>query len=162
MDEANVRKLKSSDGAEFEVEEKILASNDFFKDLFKDFTNPDEVINVNQVDGKNLQKIIDYLKHYGTETEKPKVIPKPLPSNDLKNFVNEWDYNFIHPLTIEECIDLINAANFLNVSDLVTLVAARLASDMMTGTVEEVRERFGIKPDMTEEEMEEYDRYPLD
>ena len=160
MDDSKIRKLKSSDGKIFEVDEKILANSKFLKDLINDYPQPDQEIPTNQVDGKNLEKIIEYLKHL--EIQKPKVIPKPLPSNDLKMFVNEWDYNFIHPLTIEECIDLINAANFLDISDLVTLVAARLASDMMTGPVEEVRERFGIKSDMTEEEMEEYDRYPLD
>ena len=33
---------------------------------------------------------------------------------------------------------------------------------MMTGTVEEVREKFGIKCDLTEEEIKEFDKYPLD
>ena len=160
MDESKVRKLKSSDGKIFEVDEKIIAYAKVLEGCLKDYPDPDQEIPTNQVDAKNLEKIIEYLKHY--DIEKPKVIPKPLPSNDLKSFVNEWDFNFINPLTIEECIDLINAANFLDIADLVTLVAARLAADMMTGPVEEVRERFGIKPDMTEEEMEEYDRYPLD
>ena len=158
MDESKVRKLKSSDGKIFEVDEKILAHSKVLQGAMNDY--PDQEIPTNQVDAKNLEKIIEYLKHY--DIEKPKVIPKPLPSNDLKSFVNEWDFNFINPLTIEESIDLINAANFLDISDLVTLVAAKIAADMMTGPVEEVRERFGIKPDMTEEEMDEYDRYPLD
>ena len=160
MDEKNIRKVRSSDGQVFEVNEKILAHSKVLKDTMKDYPGADQEIPTNQVDAKNLQKIIEYLKHY--DIEKPKVIPKPLPSNDLKLFVNEWDFNFVNPLTIEESIDLINAANFLDIGDLVTLVGARLAADMMTGPVEEVRERFGIKSDMTEEEMDEYDRYPLD
>ena len=158
MDDSKVRKVRSSDGTVFEVNEKILDHSKVLQGAMNDY--PDQEIPTNQVDAKNLQKIIDYLKHY--DIEKPKVIPKPLPSNDLKAFVNEWDFNFINPLTIEESIDLINAANFLDISDLVTLVAAKIAADMMTGPVEEVREGYGIKPDMTEEEMEEYDRYPLD
>ena len=160
MDDSKVRKIRSSDGTIFEVDEKILAHAKVLQGAINDYPDPDQEIPTNQVDAKNLQKIIDYLKHY--DIEKPKVIPKPLPSNDLKAFVNEWDYNFVNPLTIAESIDLINSANFLDISDLVTLVAAKIAADMMTGPVEEVRERYGIKPDMTEEEMEEYDRYPLD
>ena len=160
MDEANVRKLKSSDGKTFEVNEKILSTSKFFKDLINDYPQPDQEITINQVDGKNIEKIIEYLKHY--ENEKPKEIPKPLPNNDLKSILNEWDYNFINPLSIEDLIDLINAANFLDIGDLVALTAAKLAAEMLTGTIEEVREKFGIKCDMTEEEIAEVDKYPLD
>ena len=160
MDEANVRKLKSSDGKTFEVNEKILSTSKFFKDLINDYPQPDQEITINQVDGKNLEKIIEYLKHY--ENEKPKEIPKPLPNNDIKSVLSEWDYNFINPLSIADLIDLINAANFLNIDDLVALTAAKLAAEMLTGTIEEVREKFGIKCDMTEEEIAEVDKYPLD
>ena len=160
MDEANVRKLKSSDGKTFEVNEKILSTSKFFKDLINDYPQPDQEITINQVDGKNIEKIIEYLKHY--ESEKPKEIPKPLPNNDLKSILNEWDYNFINPLSIADLIDLINAANFLDIGDLVALTAAKLAAEMLTGTIEEVREKFGIKCDMTEEEIAEVDKYPLD
>ena len=160
MDEANVRKLKSSDGKTFEVNEKILSTSKFFKDLINDYPQPDQEITINQVDGKNIEKIIEYLKHY--ETEKPKEIPKPLPNNDLKSILSEWDYNFINPLSIADLIDLINAANFLDIGDLVALTAAKLAAEMLTGTIEEVREKFGIKCDMTEEEIAEVDKYPLD
>ena len=160
MDEANVRKLKSSDGKIFEVNEKILSTSKFFKDLINDYPQPDQEITINQVDGKNIEKIIEYLKHY--ENEKPKEIPKPLPNNDLKSILSEWDYNFINPLSIADLIDLINAANFLDIGDLVALTAAKLAAEMLTGTIEEVREKFGIKCDMTEEEIAEVDKYPLD
>ena len=160
MDEANVRKLKSSDGKVFEVNEKILNTSKFFKDLIIDYPQPDQEITINQVDGKVLEKIIEFLKHY--ENEKPKEIPKPLPNNDLKSILSEWDYNYINPLSIADLIDLINAANFLNIDDLVALTAAKLAAEMLTGTIEEVREKFGIKCDMTEEEIAEVDKYPLD
>ena len=119
----------------------------------------DQEIIINKVDAKNLEKIVEYLKHY--ETEKPKEIPKPIPSNDLKSFLSEWDYNFINPISIEELIDLINASNFLGIDSLIKLISAKLASEMMTGTIEEVREKFGIK--VPEEEIdEEWNKYLLD
>ena len=153
-------KLKSSDGKVFEVNDKILSLSKILKNMIDNNKGIEQEITINEVDAKNLEKIIEYLKHY--ETEKPKAIPKPLPSNDLKSILSEWDYNFINPLTIEEAIDLINAANFLDIGDLLALVSAKLAAEMMTGSVDEVRERFGIKADMTEEDMEECDKYPLD
>ena len=160
MDEGNIRKLRSQDGKIFEVNENILSASKFFKDLINDYPQPDQEITTNQVDGKNLEKIIEYLKHY--EKEKPKEIPKPLPNNDLKSILSEWDYNFINPLSIADLIDLINAANFLDIEGLVALTAAKLAAEMLTGTIEEVREKFGIKCDMTEEEIAEVNKYPLD
>ena len=153
-------KLKSSDGKVFEVNDKILSLSKFLKDMIDNNKGIEQEITINKVDAKNLEKIIEYLKHH--ETEKPKVIPKPLPSNDLKSILSEWDYNFINPLTLEEVIDLINAANFLDIGDLIALGSAKLAAEMMTGPIDKVREKLGINPGMTDEEMEEYNKYPID
>ena len=147
------RKLKSEDGDVFEVEESCLQMSNFFKDLINDFPDPEQEIMVNQVKTKELKKIIDYLKHY--ENEKPKEIKKPLPSGNLKEVLEEWDYNYINPLSLEECIDLLNAAFFLDINELVNLSSAKIASEMLIGTVEEVREKFEWK-NMTEEEKIEY------
>jgi len=160
MDIGNIRKIKSKDGQTFEVEEKCLGMSKVLKDLVNDFPEPEKELPVNEVEGKCLERIIDYLKHY--ETERPKEIPKPLPSPDLKQVVSEWDYNYINPLKLEEVVDLVNAANFLDIPDLVNLSSAKLASEMINCPVEEAREKFGIKCDMTEEEKAEYDKYPLD
>ena len=148
-----VRKLRSEDGFLFEVEERCLNNSKFMRDLMNDFPDSDQEIIINQVNKINLQKIIDFLKHY--ENEKPKAIPKPLPSSNLKEVLDEWDYNYINPLSIEECIDLLNAASFLDLEDLIVLCSAKLASEMLTGTVEEVREKFEWK-NMTDEEKKEY------
>ena len=147
------RKLRSSDGFLFEVEERCLNNCKFLRDLMNDYPDLDQEIMLNQINKINLQKIIDFLKHY--EKEKPKEIPKPLPSGDLKEVLDEWDYNFINPLSIKECIDLLNAANFIDLEELIVLCSAKLASEMLTGTVEEVREKFEWK-NMTDEEKKEY------
>ena len=42
------------------------------------------------------------------------------------------------------------------------MASVRLAYEMINCPIEEAREKFGIKPDMTEEEMKEMDKYPLD
>jgi S-phase kinase-associated protein 1 len=157
---SGLRKLKSEDGQVFEVEESCLSLCRFFQDLMNEYPDPDQEININQVDGKNLSKIIEYLRHY--EIEKPKKIPKPLPNSDLKPLLNQWDYNFINSMSLEECIDLVNAANFLYITELVNLACAKLASEMMNGPIEQVREKFGIKSDMTEEEMKKFEKYKLD
>ena len=147
------RKLKSEDGDVFEIEENCLQMSNFFKELINDFPDPEQEIMVNKVKTKELKKIIDYLKHY--ENTKPKEIKKPLPSGDLKEVLDEWDYNYINPLNLEECIDLLNAAFFLDINELVNLASAKIASEMLIGTVEEVREKFEWK-NITEEQKKEY------
>ena len=125
----------------------------------KDILNLNEEIKVN-VDNKPLEKIFEYLKHYANE--EPKVIPKPLPNNDLKQVLNEWDYDYITSLSLEETIDLINAANYMNIKELVELSSARMAWEMTNCSIEEARMKFGIIADMTEEELQEVDKYPLE
>ena len=155
-----VRKLKSKDGQIFEVDEKCFAKSSVLKGLVNDFPDAESELPTNEVDGKTLSIVIEYLKHY--EKEEPKDIPKPLPSADLKPILSKWDYDYISPLSLETCIDLVNAANYLGINELVNLTSARLASEMINCSIEEARAKFGIFPDMTEEEMAEYDKYPLD
>ena len=158
---SGLRKLKSEDGQVFEVEESCLLKSKYLKDLINDYyQDPDQEINISQIDGKNLSKIIEYLRHY--ENEKPKEIPKPLTSSDLKPILSSWDYNFINSMSLEECIDLANAATFLYINGLINLSTAKLASEMMNGPIEQVREKFGIKSDMTEDEMKKFEKYKLD
>ena len=152
-------KLKSSDGQIFEVEENCLNRAKLFHEL-KDILNEDQEIMVKEVEGKILNKVIEYLKHY--VNEEPKEILKPLPSPDLKSIVSEWDYNYISALSMEDVVNLVNAANYLDIKDLVNLASAKLASIMISCPIEEAREKFGIKGEMAEEELVEYDKYPLD
>ena len=152
-------KLKSKDGEKFEVGENCLDRSKLFIE-FKDIWNLEQEIMIKGVDGKTLSKVIEYLKYH--VNEEPKEIPKPLPGPDLKPILSEWDYNYISPPPLEDVVNLVNAANYLDISDLINLASARLASEMINCPAEEARKKFGIKTDMTEEEKAEYDKYPID
>ena len=146
--EAKIRKLKSEDNQLFEIEVESLKLSKFLNNLIIDFPDEEDEIEISQVNGKNLKLIIDYLNHY--RTEEIKEIPKPLPSGDLKLYLDEWDYNFINPLSLEECIDLLNAAQTLDIEGIINLSSAKIASEMLIGTVDEVLEKFRIKDDKQE------------
>ena len=152
-------KLKSKDGEKFEVGDNCLNRSKVFIE-FKDILNLEQEITIKGVDGQTLCKVIEYLEHH--VNEEPKEIPKPLPGPDLKPILSEWDYNYITPLPLDNVVNIVNAANYLDIRDLINLASARLASEMINCPVEEAREKFGIKTDMTEEEKAEYDKYPLD
>ena len=158
-------KLKSSDGKIFEVPIDILQKSKLFDDINQNDEDEENEIELKEVDGKNLERIIEYLKHY--KDIEPKEIPKPFPERTddafLRSILNDdWTFDYIQSMTLEEAINLINAANYLQIDGLINILAAKLAHEMCNCDVEEQRRKFGIEGDMTEEEIAEYDNYPLD
>ena len=115
------------------------------KSLAIDFPDSEKELELD-IEGKTLEKIIEYLKHY--KTGKPKDIPKPLPSSNLSPpLLDQWDYDYILKLSFQECVDLINGAYYLCVPELENLVAARFASEMFNDEVEEIKIKLrGINP----------------
>ena len=158
-------KLKSSDGKIFEVPIDILQKSKLFKDMNQSDEDEENEIELKEVDGKNLERIIEYLKHY--KDIEPKEIPKPFPERTddafLRSILNDdWTFDYIQSMTLEEAVNLINAANYLQIDGLINILTAKLSHEMCNCDVEEQRRKFGIECDMTEEELAEYDKYPLD
>ena len=163
--EAKTKKLKSSDNVVKEVEIDLLMKSKLLKGLIEDYQGDDEEIPLNEVDAKNLDLIIEYLTHY-KDTE-PKEIPKPFPERTDEDFLkgilnDEWTYKYLTNQSLEGLINLVNAANYLQIDGLINIIAAKLAHEMCNCEVEEARKKFGIECDMTEEEIAEIDKYPLD
>ena len=163
--ESNTVKLKSSDGIIREVDVFLLSKSKLLNGLILDYKGDDEEIPLNDLDAKNLDLIIKYLEHY--KDMEPKEIPKPFPERTdeefLKGILNdEWTYDYLNNLTIEELCNLINGATYLHIDGLINIIAAKLAHEMCNCEVEEARQKFGIECDMTEEEIAEIDKYPLD
>ena len=158
-------KLKSSDGKIFEVPIDILQKSKLFKDMNQSDEDEENEIELKEVDGKNLERIIEYLKHY--KDIEPKEIPKPFPERTddafLRSILNDdWTFDYIQSMTLDEAINLVNAANYLQIDGLINILAAKIAHEICNCEVEEARRKFGIECDMTEEELAEYDKYPLD
>ena len=158
-------KLKSSDGKIFEVPFDILQKSKLFTDINQNDEDEENEIELKEIDGKNLERIIEYLKHY--KDIEPKEIPKPFPERTddafLRSILNDdWTFDYIQSMTLEEAINLINVANYLQIDGLINILTAKLTHEMRNCDVEEARRKFGIECDMTEEELAEYDKYPLD
>ena len=158
-------KLKSSDGKIFEVPIDILQKSKLFTDINQNDEDEENEIELKEIDGKNLERIIEYLKHY--KDIEPKEIPKPYPERTddafLRSILNDdWTFDYIQSMTLDEAINLINAANYLQIDGLINILTAKLSHEMYNCDVEEARRKFGIECDMTEEEIAENDKYPLD
>ena len=64
---------------------------------------------------------------------------------------DEWTFNYIQSLSLEESISITNGAHYLRIKGLLRILAAKLSYEMSNCDVEEAREKFGIECDMTEE-----------
>ena len=158
--ESNKVKLISSDNVTREVDACLLQKSI----VLKDNKGGEEVI-LNGVDAKNLDLIIKYLEHY--KDMEPKEIPKPFPEVTDETFFrgilnDNWTFDCLKNISLEDAIDLVNAANHLQMDGLVNILSAKLAYEMCNCDPEEAKQKFGIQTDLTDEEIAELDKYPLD
>ena len=163
--ESKIVKLKSKDNQIYEVSIDLLEKAKLISGIVEDASDEDDTIFLREIDEINLIRIIDYLVHY--QKEEPKEIPKPFPERTddafLRSILNDdWTFDYIQSMTLEEAINLVNAANYLQIDGLINILTAKLSHEMCNCDVEEARRKFGIECDMTEEELAEYDKYPLD
>ena len=59
---------------------------------------------------------LDYLTYY--KNKNPKDIPKPMPSANLSEVIDEWDVKFINSIELDNVFDLINATNYMDIPSL--------------------------------------------
>ncbi|KAH8515103.1 hypothetical protein Peur_046645 [Populus x canadensis] len=142
--------LKSSDGEAFEVDEAVALESQTIKHMIEEDC-ADNAIPLPNVTSKILSKVIEYCKKH---VETPKSDDRPSSADDdLKS----WDAEFVK-VDQATLFDLILAANYLNIKNLLDLTCQTVA-DMIKGkTPEEIRKTFNIKNDFSPEEEEEVRR----
>jgi len=114
------------------IEKDYIENDEFDKDSFK-------------AEGKNLDLIIQYLEHY--QYMEPKIAPKPFPSRVnwqfLRKILNDqWTLNYLQSLSIEQCIELINDASYLQIKGLIDILSSKIAYEMCNCTVEEAKKKI--------------------
>jgi len=144
-------KLKSSDDEMFEVEESVAFESQAVKNMIED-TGMDHPIPLPNVSSKILAKVIEYCK-YHVDNQKASDDKPATPEDEIK----AWDLDFVK-VDQATLFDLILAANYLHIKNLLDLTCQTVA-DMIKGkTPEEIRKTFNIKNDFTPEEEEEVRR----
>uniref|UniRef100_A0A453M741 SKP1-like protein n=5 Tax=Triticinae TaxID=1648030 RepID=A0A453M741_AEGTS len=156
--------LKSSDGEEFQVEEAVAMESQTIRHMIEDDC-ADNGIPLPNVDSKILSKVIEYCKKHVQASPKPAdsgaaadassstSTAAAAPAEDLKSF--DAEFVKVDQATL---FDLILAANYLNIKELLDLTCQTVA-DMIKGkTPEEIRKTFNIKNDFTPEEEAEIRR----
>ena len=145
-------KLVSSTEKEHNISQSALELSDQLNNL-KNKDNNDKRISLKNYNDNTLENLIKYLEHY--KDNEYGDLPEVLISSDLKNQIEEWDYNFISKISYEETFHLINLAVELGLDHLHDLSCAKIAAFMKGKTPEEVNKEFTIECQLTQEEAKE-------
>ena len=144
--------LISSDGEKIETSAKAAMRSTLIKDSIQDCRDDIIEFTANNVKGNILKKIVEYLEHY-KDTE-PKEIERPLPSQNFKECVDEFDFNFTE-IDLDMIFEIILASNYLDIKPLLELASAKVASILKGKTIEEIRRTFDITNEFTPEEEQQ-------
>lgn len=151
--------LISSDNQKIEIDSESAKKSNLLLTYLNDEANKQETIQLSEVKYDILKKIVEYLTYYKDKT--PKEIPKPMPSSNLNEVLDEWDVKFINSLELESVFELINAANYMEIQSLLDLACSKISSMMKGKSIAEIKSMFNIECDLTDEELREYEEYQI-
>jgi S-phase kinase-associated protein 1 len=163
------KKIKIVSGMDqtlYEIESDIAVNSGLLKSLIEEYPEANEFL-VPEIKGEILFIVLCYLENlYKVEKSynesKLQIsqniqLPKPLSSYDLKNLISDYDYNLLENYNqdIYRLFELMTAANYLDVKNLVELCCAKVACLVKDYEKEEFLEVFQIEQDMTEADLQE-------
>ena len=154
MDNNDEREVEliSKDSMKIITKRKFVLMSGLIKDMLEEQDEEEEddvpTIPIPNVESSPLKKVLVYFEHHHNNPADE--IEKPL-KGKIEDVISDWDKNF---LEIEQSllIELIMAANYLNVKDLLDLTCAKVASTLKGKSPEQIRAMFGIENDFTPEE----------
>ena len=150
--------LKSTENENFLLDKKAAKKSQLLKNCLEDDEDFKE-LNLIDVKSKYLNLIVEFLEHY--KDSEPKLPPKPLKDGNVMQYFDDWSKIFFSKLNLEDVIGLSNASNYMDIDCLLIICCSLIAAEMIDKPVEEVQKTFGIENSFTEEEMLEYDNYPI-
>lgn len=112
----------------------------------------DKIVSIPGVNSTILNKILEWMIYHVEQP--PNKIMKPIKKTDLKDIVCDWDIQFID-VDNNTLFEIMNAANYMDIIDLLDLACAKLATMVKGKKPEEIREMLDIKNDFTPEQEEE-------
>ncbi|KAJ3417119.1 suppressor of kinetochore protein mutant [Chytridiales sp. JEL 0842] len=145
-------KLTSNDGQEFNVPKEVATQSILIKNMLEDVGDADDQpIPLPNVSAPILSKVIEYATmHKDDPPPPPEEEMRPKSSEDIE----EQDREFMN-VDQGTLFELILAANYLDMKNLLDLGCKTVANMIKGKTVEEIRKTFNIVNDFTPEEEEQ-------
>jgi len=100
-----------------------------------------------------VQKVINYMEYHIDKP--PRKIESPLKSTNMKELVDKFDASFVDDIDLDTLMQMLLAANYMDVKTLLELICAKVASMMKGKTAPQIRKAFGIREEFTPDEYEE-------
>ena len=149
--------LLASDGQAFAVAPEVACLSQTIKGLLEDAANPEDRIPLPNVVGKVLALVLEYCTRHVAFAARKKEAEDRSDAATLEAVAEEanaWEAEF---LAVDDAVlfDLILAANYLDIKALLDITCQKVATMLKGKSPEEIREKFGIKDDFTDEEREE-------
>ncbi|VDL61002.1 unnamed protein product [Hymenolepis diminuta] len=140
-------RILTKDGHIFDVDKKLLMKSKLMKDLIDDVGNEEAENNIPfpliYVSSRALEKVILWCQHYEEPIDE---------SNSL--YISVWDENFFNNMESEIMVDLLIAADYLDIPDLYEKCSQFCAKILTSNSVEELRKIFGIECDLSFDELQ--------
>jgi S-phase kinase-associated protein 1 len=143
--------LVSSDGLRFSVQREVACMSQLLRTMLEGDSKETE-IPLKEVRGSELKKIVEYMNHHHGNMPDP--IDRPIKSSRLEDFVTKWDAEFVD-VEQSKLFDIILAANYMDIRELLDLGCAKAASLIKGKTPEQIRTLFNLENDLSSEEQEQ-------
>ena len=147
-------KLESSDKKVFPVDVEVAKKSITLRDLMtnlgiEDGDEDGDPIPLPKVDAANLERLLQWAKEHKDDP--------PAPTDDETKYrtdnISDFDKEFFN-MDQAALLQLIHAANFMNMPDLLLTACKTVANIIKERDVDQIRDYFHIKNDFTEEQEE--------
>merc|ERR1712141_933046 len=151
-------KLQSSDGKVFPIDMSIAKLSTTIRDMLENLgmdgleNDSDEVIPLANIDGHVLEKVIEWAENHKTEKD-----PKVVETDKIYWYpLTPFNQKFFEMMEQQMVFDIILAANYLDIEDLLALGTKAVADRIKKcKDADEIRKTFTVQNDFSEEELEQ-------
>jgi len=144
-------KLLSNEGELFELDLEVAKKSEVIREMLENCDDSTEDVPLPTISSDQLRKVVQWLEQHSDD-----VVGGRLKGEDKdynSDNIPEWDKKFFN-LSQVELFDLILAANYLDIKDMLDLLAKSVANMMKGKSAQEIRDTFNIECDLSEEEIE--------
>lgn len=133
-------KFQTSDHVEVQVEKDDIILSELIKTIMESVDENEEEVDIPLpiVPQTTLMKIVEFTKHYRTNPMRS--IPRPLPSDNLREVLDPWYVDYISSVPPGEDLNLLlRCANYMDIEPLQDLGCAQIACFLKGKTPTEIR-----------------------
>ena len=141
-----------ADNDKIQVSRKAAEMSNLIADMLREDEDDEPEIPLPNVQRVTLEKVVEFCEKHA-EDPMPRIV-RPIKSADMVEVVGEWDAKFID-LEQTMLFNVILAANYLDLSDLLDLGCAKIASMIKGKTPDEIKDLFHIEKNATPEEEDQ-------